>query len=53
MKYLNFNLYAMVNPKSSHDQVAMLKEAISELANINSKLDELLAKDKCDIPEHA
>jgi len=53
MKELNFDLYAMVNPKNSRDQAAMLKEAISELENINSRLDALLSQDKCDQPVHA
>jgi hypothetical protein len=53
MKELNFDLYAMVNPKNSRDQAAMLNEAISELQNINARLDALLSEDKCAAPVHA
>lgn len=53
MKELNFDLYAMIIPKNSRDQVAMLQEAVSELENINSRLDVLLSRDERSVPAHA
>ena len=42
--YLNFDLMAMVQPKTQEDIVVLAKEAISELEGIIAALDGILAR---------
>lgn len=42
MKDLNFDIYAMVEPKTGADVLALLDEALAELDNINLLLDKLI-----------
>lgn len=50
---LNFDIYAMVQPKTSADLVMILKEALSEIENINSALDDILAAEPTVAPQAA
>lgn len=50
---LNFDIYAMVQPKTSGDLVMILNEALSEIENINAALDEILAVEPMIAPEVA
>lgn len=40
---LNFDIYAMTQPKTSGDLVTILQEALSEIEHINAALDKTLA----------
>lgn len=42
--FKGFDPYAMINPKTEHDVIALLNEAISELDNINEHIDNLFSK---------
>lgn len=41
--FLNFDINAMVKPKSRQDLIALAHEALAELAIINEVLDEVLS----------
>jgi hypothetical protein len=41
---LGFDIYAMVEPKSEADLVALCKEALAELKIVNQTLDSLLGE---------
>lgn len=43
---LEFDIYAMVNPKTPDDVLGLCKEALSELASINQILDDLLKSER-------
>lgn len=50
MTHLNFDLYAMTEPKCEKDVIALLDEALIELSNIHSHLDKLFLD--CTEPSH-
>lgn len=44
MTHLNFDLYAMTEPKCEQDVDALLDEALMELSNIHAHLDALFQR---------
>ena len=42
---MKFDLYAMIQPKNDRDMMAILDEALSEIASVNNRLDRLLASE--------
>ncbi|WP_313332243.1 hypothetical protein [Comamonas sp.] len=42
--FLQFDLYAMTEPKSEKDVIALLDEALYELSNLHAHMDTLFAR---------